>query len=190
MWVPSNHKIRKKILIIQTSPMHTGSTLLINLLYGLFESHHDKKIIFLRDDSWESGAGDITILKSHNTNIDELIKKYKKNYDLYFVCSERPLKNLFIDANYKNYRNVVSFHYNELNETLQNPLQKIASNVGRRVFKMLKNCETPINFTINVPNGIKRIIDMNHRYNEIKELPFSYIDDFYEIHGSHRGRSD
>ena len=29
---------------------------------------------------------------------------------------------------------------------------------------------------------------MNNRYNEIKDLNFLYIDDFFEIHGSHRNR--
>jgi len=183
MWTPNNNN--KKILIIQTSPMHTGSTLLVNILYGLFESLKDKKIIFKCNDTWELNAGKITILKSHDINIDELINKYSSRYKLYFVCSERPLKNLLIDSKYKSYKNVISFYYNELNETPQNPLSKIVDNVGRRVFAMLKNCQ---NITINVSNGIKRISDMNAKYEEIKDLPFSYIDDFYEIHGSHRGR--
>jgi hypothetical protein len=35
---------------------------------------------------------------------------------------------------------------------------------------------------------IQRINAMNVRYEEIKHKPFTYIDDFYEIHGSHRNR--
>jgi hypothetical protein len=195
MWQPADNALRgkvfqKKVLIIQTSPPHTGSTLLVNLLHGLFEGNKDKKIIFLRDDlcddSWGSGAGEITILKSHDINIDGLINKYGAKYSVFFVCSERPLESSLIEVKYKSYRNVISFYYNELNETLQNPLTKIVSKVGGRVFAMLRGYT---NATINVQNGIKRVLDMNAKYNEIKGFPFSYIDDFYEIHGSHRGRT-
>ena len=35
---------------------------------------------------------------------------------------------------------------------------------------------------------IKRIELMNKRYDEIKDNNFSYIDDFFEIHGNHRNR--
>ena len=36
---------------------------------------------------------------------------------------------------------------------------------------------------------IERIENMNKRYEEIKNRDFSYVDKFYGIHGSHRGRS-
>jgi hypothetical protein len=187
MWTLKNHNIRKKILIVQTSPMHTGSTLLVNILHGLFESQKDKKIIFKfqSDNTWEPNAGEITILKSHDLDIDGWMDKYSSKYKIYFVCSERPLKNLLIEPKYKSYKNVISFYYNELNATPQNPLLKIVRKVGRSVFAMLKDCP---NLTVNVANGIKRILDMNVKYEEIKDLPFSYIDPFFEIHGSHRGR--
>ncbi len=29
---------------------------------------------------------------------------------------------------------------------------------------------------------------MNKRIEEIKEKPFSYVDNFYKVHGSHRNR--
>ena len=125
----------------------------------------------------------------HDINIDELIKKYSLNYNVYFVCSERPSKNLAIDPKYKLYRNVISFYYNELNETLDNPLPKIVTNVGRKLYNMLNRTKTiGVNININVQNGIKRVENMNNRCKEIEGQSFDYIDPFYEIHGSHRNR--
>jgi len=44
------------------------------------------------------------------------------------------------------------------------------------------------NIEFSNPNCKERIIEMNKRYEEIKSNPFTYIDPFYEIHGSHRNR--
>ena len=35
-------------------------------------------------------------------------------------------------------------------------------------------------------NVLNRIKDMNKRYEEIRTLDFSYIDNFYQIHGAHK----
>ena len=71
----------KKVLLIQTSPTHTCSTFLINSLYGLFENISDKKILGTLIKSFE--FEDISILKCHNINIDNLIEIYKDENDLY-----------------------------------------------------------------------------------------------------------
>ena len=34
--------------------------------------------------------------------------------------------------------------------------------------------------------ALERVVNMNKRYEEIKTKPFSFIDHFYELHGSHR----
>lgn len=110
-----------------------------------------------------------------------MIKKYNEKYNLFFICSERKDKNLFIDDKYKSYDNVVVFDFNELNESETNTIPKIIENI----YNKLKNVLT---IELNIENSINRIILMNKRYEEIKQQPFSYIDDFYEIHGSHRNR--
>ena len=46
---------------------------------------------------WEQYFDNIIVLKCHNTNIDELIIKYKDNYELYFICSERIELGYIID---------------------------------------------------------------------------------------------
>jgi hypothetical protein len=167
-----------KTMIIQTSPQHTGSTLLVNALYGLIPQLSDKRIL----GCWTKKLDplDITVLKYHNINIDELSKKYK-NYNLYFVCSERSEKGLFINEKYKSYKNVIVFDFKELNETSDNNLPKIIQHIHDRLKSMM-------DIELNIPNGIKRITDMNKLYTEIKTKPFKYVDPFYQLHGSHRNR--
>jgi hypothetical protein len=170
-----------KKLIIQTSPYHTASTFLINALYGLIPELNDKKIIRIKDNQWEQYFDEIIVLKCHNINIDELIEKYKNNYELYFICSERIEKGYIIDKKYKSYNNVIIFQFEELNESSTNNLYNIINNIYYKI-------NTILNIKLNIESGIDRIIKMNNRYEEIKHNSFNYIDDFFEIHGSHRNR--
>ncbi len=171
-----------KTLIIQTSPYHTASTLLINAIYGLIPELFDKKIIGIWDNNFEKYFKNIIVIKNHNTNIDELINKYNEKYKLVFICSERQEKNYLIDQKYKTYDNVVIFDFNELNETSNNTIKQIVDNIYNKVQKVLSDIE------LDTAKCIERIKLMNIRYDEIKDKPFSYIDDFFEIHGSHRNR--
>jgi hypothetical protein len=85
-------------------------------------------------------------------------------------------------------QNVCCFDFDELNETEQNPLDKIVQTVCDKVNNMMKSSNDGCLGDLCVETGIKRVIEMNKTLEEIKHLPFSYIDDFYEIHGSHRER--
>lgn len=172
----------KKLLIIQTSPYHTASTFLVNALYGLIPELFNKKIIGIWDCNFEKHFENIIVIKSHNINIDELINKYK-NYETVFICSERKEKKYFINEKYKTYSNVVIFDFDELNETIHNPLTQIVDNIYNKCKKVLPNIE------LNTIKCIKRINLMNKRYEEIKDKPFIYRDDFFELHGSHRNRT-
>ena len=172
-----------RLLIIQTSPKHTASTFLINALYGLIPELHDKKVIGIWDKNFKKHFKDIIIVKSHNTNIDELICKYNDKYKIVFICSQRPNKKLFINKKYHKYNNVVVFNFNELNATKDNSIQKIINKIYTKVKSVL-----PVDVKIDKTKCIKRIKHMNERYIEIKSKPFSYIDKFFEIHGSHRSR--
>jgi hypothetical protein len=166
-----------KTLIVQTSPKHTASTLLVNAIHGLIPALADKRIItgkrFAPFDA-------ILAIKIHNTNIDYLIRLYQ-GYRLLFVCSERKDKNLLIDAKYKQYRNVVVFDFNELNATEATPLSTVVDTIHKKLAPLL-----PIR--LDKESCLQRLVAMNARYEQIKHRPFSYIDPFYELHGSHRNR--
>jgi hypothetical protein len=168
-----------KLLIIQTSPTHTASTLLVNAIYGLIPELHDKKIMF--DQLEDSDSENIIVLKRHD-DIDVLIDKYDKLYKLIFICSERKDLDIVIDVKYRKYTNVVIFDYNELNETINNELLIIVNTIYNKVKYLLSDIK------LNKITCIERIKSMNTRYEEIKNNSFDYIDDFFGLHGSHRNR--
>jgi hypothetical protein len=103
------------------------------------------------------------------------------------VCSERPLLNKHINYKYKLYENVISFFYRDLLETEKNTIDTIIDNIYNNLKSLLSKHPE---IKLNKQNGIDRIINMNKRYIEIKDMPFSYIDPFFELHGSHRNRTE
>lgn len=92
-----------KTLIIQTSPTHTASTLLVNALYGLIPELSDKKIIGEWVDNWqkkfETHFKDIIVLKSHVLNIDDLIKNIRRNMIYILYVRKEPRKNILLIIN-------------------------------------------------------------------------------------------
>lgn len=167
-----------KTLIVQTSPKHTASTLLINAIHGLIPALADKRIVTgKRFKPFDT----ILAVKIHNTNIDGLLRLYP-NYQVIFVCSERKQLNLLIDSKYKLYRNVVVFDFIELNATESTPLSTVVDTIYNRVAPLLPDIR------LDKASCLERLMAMNKRYDEIKHKPFSYIDPFYELHGSHRNR--
>jgi hypothetical protein len=131
----------------------------------------------------EKNFENIIVVKTHNTNIDQLINKYNKKYKLVFICSENRETEYVIDEKYKLYNNVVIFDFNELNETSENKLNQIVDNIYKKVKNVLLDIE------LDTSKCIERIKLMNARYEEIKNKPYTYVDNFFEIHGSHRNEN-
>ena len=177
-----------KLFIIQTSPPHTASTFLVNAIYGLISELSDKKIIYLDNiDTVETYDQNILAIKCHNTNIEFLNEKYNKKYKLVFICSERQEKNYKIDEKYKTYKNVLIFDFDELNETPNNTLTLIVDNLYNKINHLFIELGLE-DIKLDKTKCIERIRAMNSRYEEIKYDPFSFVDNFFEIHGSHRNR--
>ncbi len=168
-----------KLFIIQTSPTHTASTLLVNSIYGLVPDLSDKRITC---DFFEDHPN-VIAMKSH-TDIDLLINKYNHLYKLIFICSERKDLDIIMDIKYKTYENVVIFDFNELNETIINPLTLIVDTIYNRIKNVL------VDVQLDKIKCIERINSMNNRYQEIKNKSFDYVDDFFGLHGSHRNRKE
>ena len=72
----------KEIKIIQVSPKHTGSTLLVNLIHGFLCPNENVHCEI------EDIIDDYLVTKTHNTDIEDFEQKYP-NYKLYFIMSER-----------------------------------------------------------------------------------------------------
>ena len=176
----------KKTIIIQCSPPHTGSTVLVNILNGLV--CNNKPITFI---NFNNKPGymiinnllkdtDTCIIKTHICNIDRLIK-HLENYRLFFICSERDDK--IINSKYYTYNNVLIIKYDEILETPNYSIDNIVSHIHDKLVGFL-----PSEIGLNADEAINRINNMNNTYKLIKDKPFSYVDRFYHLHGSHRNR--
>jgi len=169
-----------KLLIVQTSPLRTASTVLVNALYGMIPQLKNKPVIFLKDihklPSFEQHFNDIMLIK---TDLPiENFNMYTCQYKIIFICSQRKDLNLYVNHHSPE---VIIFDYEELNETDTNPLFKIIENIHHKIKHVL-----PIN--LDKKSSLERILAMNARYKEIEKEPFTYHDKFFQIHGSHRNR--
>jgi FkbM family methyltransferase len=181
-----NNKNMEKTIIIQSSPPHTGSTVLVNILYGLL--HYNKPVTYINFDKRSGYAiinnllknDNVCIIKTHICNIDRL-KAHLKNYRLFFICSERG--NNVINSKFDTYNNVLKIKYNELLETPTYTVDNIVSVIQNKLLTFLPN-----DFILNKELAVDRINNMNTQYELIKDKPFNYVDKFYHLHGSHRNR--
>ena len=176
----------KKDKIVQASAPHTGSTVLFNLIYGFI----DPLLPYGGDDI----SGDIIV--SHNIDLDHW-ENLLKGYNVYFICSERPALHhtKIIDPKYHSNNMSIRFsgvserkkllliQFEELNETPKLTIKDIVDNIHIK----LKNFLPPY-VKLNKKSALDRIINMNKLYSKIKDRPFSYHDEFYSLHGSHRNR--
>jgi len=188
---------KKKIMIVQSSPISTGSTVLVNILnglicskrpiyfdYGFFDFLEKKQINLNNFKIFEKDflLNDVNIVKTHNLNLEVISKTFSKKYDIYFVCSERDKSK--IDAKYYSHKNVVIINYDDLLETDENTVENIVDHVKRKLYPVL-----PKTVELNEQDAITRIKNMNSLYEFIKEKPFTFVDKFYHLHGSHRSKN-
>jgi hypothetical protein len=170
--------------IVQTSPMRTASTLLTNVLYGLFTPdlpvcycHYlllPKKQSLVYNMIQEN-----LIIKTHIPHT-ELTKLFSE-YVTYYVSSCRSAKGCMIPQDDNPY--LVTVDYDLLTGS--------AETVVNNVFNLLlMKFPSELISSANKSSAIKRIVDMNERYEQIKDLPFKYYDPFYKIHGHHCNRDD
>ena len=167
-------------VILQTSPIRTGSTVLVNVLYGLICNRRPVVNVPIANTSPLVIDTDITILKTHDTRINYWTG-YFKDHNLYFVTSERGDRKL--DSKYDSRCDILRIQYSDLLETPSHTIEDIVTLVHHEVSRFL-----PKDIQMDAPAAIARIKRMNQTYETIKHLPFTYFDSFFHIHGSHRCR--
>jgi hypothetical protein len=171
---------KNNIKIFQSSPPHTGSTVLVNFIHGFLCP--EEPIYFNNNKFW--------IQKTHKLDIDNIMAQ-NSGFDCYFIMSERndSREKKLINNKYRNYPNVLIFNYNEIkNTTDSSQLNKITDNVFYKIKKFLPKSFFIEKDDVYKRNMTNRIQNMNKKYEEIKNKPFSYFDTFYHIHGSHKNR--
>jgi len=107
--------------IVQASLPHTGSTVLNNLLVGLFDPDADYK-----------KSSMITI--THDFDLLSLYKKERPKYDeMFFVVSNRGMDpSSRVDKELCEYNNVLCIEYEELQYTNQQQLHDVVNNLSNK----------------------------------------------------------
>lgn len=163
------------------SPNRVGSTLLANIFYGLLKP--DDPVEYISSLPIDSKRGDGNIFKTHHLPCFDLENVYKIGIERNGVA--------MIDEKYKK-EDVLVFQYEDI-------LYKSAYNISSRksLYDMISSIagRTATKFMITITaekidQACNRISSMDSRYEEIKDMPFNYLDKFYHIHGRHRGRGD
>jgi len=172
-----------KYLIVQASPISTGSTLLMNLICGLIRPddpvyYASNMMQFIRRHHEDVLDERILIIKTHNMGWEHWQKRAKEdNRKLFFICSQRdetispPDGSLLID-------------YNEILETDDNTLESIISNF----YKKMQELFSGEDISLDEEACVKRVNEMNIMVDKIKDKPFSHLNRFYHVHGSHRSK--
>jgi hypothetical protein len=175
----------KPILIVQSSPERTCSTLLVNIIYGLVYELSNQPVLYISSTKDVCNfVNRVYVIKTHILDLDYFLDNYENRYDIYFICSERKENGILIDEKYRSYPNVLIFDYQELLESPTNSVERIVDTVYKRMIKMIPKEEV----MYSTLTAKKRIYEMNAYYETIKNRSFHYVNPFYEIHGSHRLR--
>lgn len=167
--------------IILACPVRTGSTLLMNALYGLLRPGCAGKFIGSSDSDWNIKENDI--IKTHILDFNRW-EQYSKqtNIKFYYISCERSDINHIISRT-QIPEDILIFQYEELLETKEYTLCDIVDNIFNKIKVFL-----PDTYSLNKEACLERLIGMNKIVEILKDEPFSYWDKFYLIHGSHRNR--
>ena len=172
------------IKIIQSSPPHTSSTLLLNLIHGIIspqeEIHWDTHSLIKK----------FLITKTHNTNIEFWEKTYPQ-YKLLFIMSERNDSKVkkMIDSKYRQKSNVLVINYDKLLETNNNSIKNIVDYIFNEFNNFIPKELKPNKDDDLIKDDMeKRVKKVNETVKLMKDKPFSKWDKFTGIHGSHRNR--
>ena len=172
------------IKIIQSSPPHTGSTLLLNLIHGFIspqeEIHYDTETLIDK----------FLITKTHNTNIEFWEKTYPQ-YKLFFIMSERNDSKIVskINNEYKKKSNVLVINYDKLLETNNNSIKNIVDYLFNEFNNFIPKELKPNKDDDLIKDDMeKRVKKVNETVKLMKDKPFSEWDKFTGIHGHHRNR--
>jgi|TARA_Y100000389_G_scaffold202694_1_gene248796 hypothetical protein len=171
----------KPIVIIQTGHMRTGTTLLVNLLYGFISPEEKIRCLWEISHDIRPFHDNCNIYKSHCLNIEGFMQQHKEKYNVFFVCTERDDKK--INEKYKKMQNVLVFDYKEILETDSYSTHQIIENIYSKLREHL-----PETVLLDKETCKTRIQKMNETYKEIENKDFSHVNEFFQLHGKHRNR--
>mmetsp|Transcript_2933 Transcript_2933/g.8532 ORF Transcript_2933/g.8532 Transcript_2933/m.8532 type:complete len:514 (+) Transcript_2933:85-1626(+) len=188
--------------IFQSSIGMSGSTLLSNILIGLFEGP-DATYSFLERDWKTHFAGSLdapinstVVTKTHVINVDDLVERYLGNeeevgkFERIFVVSstrgEAHIDDKYCDpANLQYSQFVLCLDYDEFTYKQPEEMAKSVSFVRQRLVEAFP-------YFANIPfdeqRTIARLEEMAQVMEQMKDEKFGTMDRKFGIHGHHKGR--
>lgn len=171
-------------LIIIASEKRSGSTLLANIVAGLICK--DSEIPFTARFSPKSIPLPIIakypLIKTHNLDLqswESRLKALKRN--CIFIIPHRGVNNLINNERISIDSNIIFCDYDEFTGQKQS-LRRFTA----KLLKHLRSKGITPKSKRPVKDSINRITEMNYACKYIEDLPFNYVDVFYQIHGGHR----
>lgn len=178
-------------IIVQAAPPRTGSTLLTNILYGMYQPDVAIKHIpsMGKQSLFDKGIkNSYVVVKTHCVKLQRIMDVNQDRKLLFIYCS-RPEHGKKLPEQYKSYDNVLNIQYKDIAEKHQPDSNKVIEHVFYKVKQFVGDKIKMPGSDGEVLSKIReRIRGMNKRCEELKDEPFSKWCPFYHIHGSHKNR--
>ena len=186
--------------IFQASIGMSGSTLLSNILIGLFEGA-DATYSFLEQDWKTHFAGDMdapinstVVTKTHVINVDDIVERYSGiaqdgKFERIFVVSssrgEAHIDDKYCDATNQYNQFVLCLDYEDFTYKQPADMAKSVSFVRRRLVEAFPYFA---NIAFDEEQTVKRLEEMAQVMEQMKDEKFGKMDQKFGIHGHHKGR--
>ena len=187
--------------IFQSSIGMSGSTLLSNILIGLFEGA-DATYSFLEQDWKNHYKGDMdapinstVVTKTHVINVDDIVERYSGTADegkferIFVVSSSRG--EAHIDDKYCDVANpqyiqfVLCLDYDDFTYKQSEDMAKSVSFVRQRIVQAFPYFA---NTAFDEEQTVARLEEMARVMEQMKDEKFGKMDQKFGIHGHHKGR--
>ena len=187
--------------IFQSSIGMSGSTLLSNILIGLFEGA-DATYSFLEQDWKTHFGGDMdapinstVVTKTHVINVDDIVERYSGRADegkferIFVVSSSRGeahIDDKYCDATNPQYNQfVLCLDYDDFTYKQPADMAKSVSFVRQRLVEAFPYFA---NIAFDEEQTVKRLEEMARVMEQMKDEKFGKMDQKFGIHGHHKGR--
>jgi len=198
----------RKYHIFQSSIGMSGSTLLVNILIGLFEGT-DSKYAFLEQDytnhhhhgtvvgqgvdadskDYTAPINSTVVTKTHIIDVDAILTRYRYDFDrMFFVSSSRGehhLDDRYCDPDGKYASIVLCLDYNDF---IYNDPSHMLDSVRYVRRKVVERFPYFAGIKFDDDAAVDRIREMVQVMENMKNEPFGRTDDKFGVHGSHKGR--
>ena len=183
-----------KYHIFVASKPDTGSTLLVNMILGLFDEKVETKVGFLHFDLTivkpVQGAAidDSVVTKTHIQDLDVLYTHFEDDYDEVFIIvpnrSEIRLEDRYCSHPYYSNK-VLCLEYEDFTYAEPTMMKDSISYVAGKIKEAF-----PYFGEVDLleENAAKRIKDMEAMMKHMANMDFNAVDHRFGIHGGHKGR--